>query len=353
MKIYIDITHPAEYNFFRNAIYLMKNNSSIDITIRPRGKLATIMDYEYGKSKYSSVGRYYTSFPGKIFGLIVRHLQLIKYCYGKKYDLYLGFGNFYPGYVSRVFNKPSIIFQDDCEYKLAYSLCKYSTDYLVIPNSIACDNNTLKYSGFKELAYLHPKYFTPNEFILKGYKLIPSEYVFVRETIFNSLDYKGIDPIKLEDVLGIISNMGLKAVVSLEEDKDLSNFKNCVVIDKSDDIFSIMHFALFTVSSGDSMVRESCLVGTPSIYTGKRNMSVNQELLAKGCMFKADNVDSFKEIVEYVVSSNIKQQTKEIINKAILYEWDDTTKVIMDILNAVYTKNDSNINKYRCKSEQP
>ena len=51
-KILLDITHVAEFNFFKNAIEKMESFAEIDVIIRSRGQLAQIMDREFGKNKY-------------------------------------------------------------------------------------------------------------------------------------------------------------------------------------------------------------------------------------------------------------------------------------------------------------
>jgi len=345
-KILLDITHVAEFNFFKNAIERMESFAEIDVIIRSRGQLAQIMDREFGKNKYDQIGKHYATIYGKLFGLIYRNIEVISYCHGKNYDLYTGFGSFYASFASRFYRKPSVLFPDDYEYKLTYNLCKYSSDYLVIPDSIPSTGNVLKYRGFKELAYLHPNYFSPNEKVLDYYNLEPNEYVFIREISKRSLNYKDLDQIDLPTIIRSIYEAGLKAVVSLEDKNAYTKLENCIIIDKPVDVFSLMHFALFSISSGDSMARESCLVGTPSIYTGERDMVVNKEFINKSCMFKVNNLSDLNNTVQNIINKNIKKETKRIIEKSIKYEWMDTTEVIVDVLEAIAKKNEYALEKY-------
>jgi predicted glycosyltransferase len=90
-----------------------------------------------------------------------------------------------------------------------------------------------------------------------------------------------------------------------------------------------MHFALFTISSGDTMARESCLAGTPVIYTGGRYMSVNADLIRKGIFFEPDKDTSVMNLVDRVIGQNIKEKTQGVVRRALLQEWDDTTEVII------------------------
>lgn len=98
-----------------------------------------------------------------------------------------------------------------------------------------------------------------------------------------------------------------------------------------------MHFALLTISSGDTMARESCLTGTPVIYTGGRYMSVNTELVRKGVFFEPDSDHTVMDLVTMIRTANIKEKTGETVRQALLNEWEDTTEVIVrNVLEAVH-----------------
>ena len=108
-----------------------------------------------------------------------------------------------------------------------------------------------------------------------------------------------------------------------------------------------MSYALFTVSSGDSMARESCLVGTPAIYTGGRDMAINIELIKRSCMFKVEDEKDIKDTIDHVINNNIKREVQTKIDLAIRNEWVDTTEVILDVLMGTIEKDNSLIEKYK------
>lgn len=80
------------------------------------------------------------------------------------------------------------------------------------------------------------------------------------------------------------------------------------------------------------MARESCMLGTPVIYTGGREMAINKELERKGCFFKVEGESQILGVIMKIIEDGIKKQTIEAITYAIQYEWEDTTKVIVDNL---------------------
>jgi predicted glycosyltransferase len=114
--------------------------------------------------------------------------------------------------------------------------------------------------------------------------------------------------------------------------------KNCIILEEPvEDIYSLLKFAALTISSGDTMARESCLVGTPTIYTGGRDMYVNKELIRKECMFKVDDIEQVPITVKYILENDMKKHIERIIGHAIKHEWEDTTEIIIenliDVLN--------------------
>ena len=355
MRILIDIVHQADVNFFKNAIdALNMRQVDIDIVARPRGKVVDILNSELELYKpFTSIGRHYNSTIGKMFGLIARNIYLLKFLRGKNYNIYTSLGSFYLGFAAYFYRKPLVLFVDDYDYKLAYYLCKLSADYLVMPECIPpTGKNILKYKGFKELAYLHPNYFKPDRKALEQYGLTPDNYVFIREVARVSLNYKNLQQTDLPEIIHRLNKLGLDAVLSLEDKTRADSLKdNCIVLEEPvDDIFSLMSFALFTVSSGDSMARESCLVGTPTIYTGGRDMVINKELIEKGCMFKADNKQQLDVAMANIIENDVKEETKRTIEKAVKYEWMDTTEVILDILTGVANKDESLLEKYKVEA---
>lgn len=336
MNIVIDFVHPADVNFYKNTInILMERKVDINLIVRPRGRLISILQKELPPTytDLKIIGKHYSNIHGKIFGLIKRDLELIFYLNKIDFDVSTSLG-FQICHASRVLRKPCVAFEDDYEYKIPFYLAKFTATRHVMPECIpATGKNIYKFNGFKELAYLHPRYFKPNKKILEQYKLRPQEYVFIREIANTSLNYKGSSA-KLHEITEHFKKMGFQIVVSLENKSLIDRFKkNCIILEEPvDDIYSLLRFAALTISSGDTVARESCLVGTPTIYTGGRDMYVNEELIKKECMFKVDNIEKVPTTIKYILENDMKIHVERIIEHEIKHEWKDTTEVILENL---------------------
>jgi hypothetical protein len=344
MKILVDLNHPVDVNFFKNAIALLakRHNCDIEITLQPRGKLVPILQRELPDYRFTSIGTYRKSLAGKVFGAGYRFARLLSYVRRGGFDAVVSFGGIGVCHATYVLRKPSVIFDDDIEYRIGFYPYKPFATRLVMPHHIPVrGRNVVKYKGFKELAYLHPNHFKPDEGALREYGVTPGKYVFVREVSKMSMNYAHLEEGQLADVCRRLRTSGLDVVLSLE-DKSLTDLfaPHCIILQEPvRDIYSLMHFALLAISSGDTMARESCLTGTPAIYTGGRFMSVNTELIKRGIFFEPDTDHTVMKLVDMIIEQNIKKKTREIMQQALSSgEWEDTTEVIVNNVLEVMQK---------------
>ena len=346
--VIIDITHYPHVNFYKHAIkILIEKNVDVHVILRPRGKLVSIFQKECPNVPFVLIGQHRKTIYGKMFDLVERDIAFLKYLRKTEFNAGTGFGSINIAHTTRFFGKPAIIFGDDIEYKLVYYLIKPFATKLVMSSS-AHGKNLLKYNGFKELAYLHPNHFKPDKKALEPYDLNQYEYVFIREVSSASLNYRKMEMGKLSKILNYLKEKDLKIVLSIEDKSLINLFKDhCIILKEPvEDIHSLLHFAAFTVSSGDSIARESCLVGTPAIYTGGRDMAINNELIKRSSMFKVEDEKGIKNTIEYIINSDIKKEVEAKIKYAIEHEWMDTTQVILDVLLGTIYKDKSLIEKY-------
>ena len=340
MNILFDLNHPVDVNFFKNAV--LKLNAigyNIIVVFRSRGKLKKILEYELGQLKIIEVGKHAKSTFGKITGQVKRDIDMFNLFKKEKIDLVVSFGGV-SSVAARFARIPYLDFDDDFEYKLTFYRGNIFSTRHIIPDFITFDNmKTYKYKGFKELAYLHPKYFHFDVEEIKKNGLLPNEYIFIRLISSVSLNYKE-EKNNFGEVINEAAKIGLKIVVSLEDDELKKQIQHdCIFLEEPvNDLYSIMKGAAFIISSGDTMARESCLLGVPCIYIGGREMAVNNELINMGAMFFETDVDNIVKRMKHIIGSSIKEQIDQKINDKIKNEWEDTTEVILKHINEFLKK---------------
>jgi len=332
MNILFDFNHPVDVNFFKNSIKLLaKEQHKIILTYRERGRLKDILQYEIGQYTLTCIGSHRKGFIRKVVGQLYRDYKF--YCFQKENSINLsvcfGATNAIASAVNRI---PYLAFDDDAEYKIPFYHANLFATRHIIPDFIkVTKKNIFKYRGFKELAYLHPNYFQPDISEIEKYNLRKDKYIFIREVANVSLNYKK-ENTPIQAIIKYLKKTDYSIVLSLEDKKLIVKFeKDCIILQEPiKDIYSLIKYALFVISSGDTVAREACLLGTPSIYTGGRSMSVNKELIETGCMYKMESYDKIKSQIDALCDNNEKKRIEKLIAEKIADEWDDTTQVILE-----------------------
>ncbi len=339
MKILIDVLHIVYWNFYKNAINLLEDRGiDVHLTVRPRGNLVKIIEFENPQIDLTIIGKHQNYLRGKVIDSITRTYELSNYIRKNKIDAVSSDG-FNIGFASKMARVPSLMHLDDFEYKTTFYLGMISGSKILIPSSIPINGtNVIKYRGFKELAFLNPKYFKPSKDVLSEIGVEERNYAYLRVVSPISLNYKQnpIDIERFKKIINYIKQFGYDVVLSSESELLSRQLKKlCTVIEKPlKDHHSILKYAAFTISTGDSVARESCLVGTPTLYMGGRDMCVNRELIEMGAMFKEEEDLKILNFIKYNMENNLKEHIEKKINHSIKYKWENVTDVIVE--NLIY-----------------
>lgn len=338
MKIWIDIGHAAQLNFYRNAINALSIDNNIILTVLDRGKLVKIARKELGLIENCTIIKIGSHSGSKISAIIDANiLKLIKlYHFYLKYKPQIALGNGYlHGVIGKSFNFPVIMFSDDIERKVsAFLMNKLSSElYYVTGSDIdKIDKKISIFNSLKEWAYLSPKYFQPNEKDLIKYSVKANNYIFVREVITGTLNYQFQD----KNMIASISDKfpkGLKVLLSLEDKNEIRHYPKDWILLKEpvEDIHSLIYYSKVLISSGDSMAREGSILGVPSVYCGIRDMKANNVMIKKGMLFheKVENtIDTINRILNI-----LEFQEKEKFRNKLNEDWIDITQFIVNRVN--------------------
>ena len=132
---------------------------------------------------------------------------------------------------------------------------------------------------------------------------------------------------------GYARNYLLKKNKALRANKENIDFyigKGIILEEPVEDIHSIIKYASVTLTTGDTLARESCLLGTPSIYAGKRDMPINKELISMGLMKKIDNFDDILPTINKIIDSKLKSKFKRKVKNNLENYWQNTTELIVN-----------------------
>ncbi len=314
MKILVDIGHPAHVHFFKNMIWKLEENGH-EILITSRDKDVTLRLLEIYKFKYECVGRYRKNGILKFIDLLNIDYNLYKVCKNFNPDLILGFGSINAAHVSFFIRKPCIIFDDD-EY--SYKFYKPFTKMICTTHTFKIDlgEKHIKFRGYKELAYLHPRYFKPNPNALKEIGLDKSEVFiimrFVGWTAFHDVGKSGLDS---EKKLFFVEELQKYARILISTENNLlPALEKYKIIIPPDKIHDLIYFAKMLIGDTQTMTTEAAILGTPAIrcnsWVGKDDMLNFIELEQKfGLIFNYNDPDkALEKAVELIQKQNLKEE---------------------------------------------
>jgi uncharacterized protein len=332
MKIWFDIGHLAQYNFYKYAIINLSKTNIVLVTAIDRGKLINILFKELeeiGGCKVIKVGKH----TGNKYSIILRSnilrfIQLCFFYFKYKPDISVGNG-FLHGFVGKLFNKPRLMFGDDIERKLDFMLKKFAATEIYYANVLSQGEKIKSFNALKEWAYLSPSTFSPIVGSLSFYNLSPKNYIFIREVSVRSLNYAN----QKENLIASISNrlpQNLRVVLSLEDKSSYSQYpKDWILLSEPvSNIHSLIYFSKILISSGDSMAREGAILGVPSIYCGVRKMAANEMMIGKG-MLLHKKIDDVPLTVKHIIANDLKFPAQDDFRARLLHEWVDVTEFIV------------------------
>ena len=327
MNIAIDISHIAYWNFYKNIIKKLENQEhNVYIFIRERGPLLKVVQKEYKNQKNVIItGKYYKG-RKKLFLHLLRIPVLIYFLYKYKVDV-VSSDTFFIGLASKFKNIPAILHSDDFEYTFSYKMTQLFSSKMIIPDVFPkTSKKDIYYRGCKENAYLGKDYFTPQEHVLNNIISDSSKYVFIRLVSKSSLNYLKADSIEneIEKLIGYLNERNIMVLI-FSEDSYKTNNENCKILNPPiKDFHSILKYALCTVTEGDTMARESAVLGTPVVYMGGRTMRIHNYFNQYDSFLETNKLSDIIPFFENILGNEA--------SKEIEYNFDDINQVMVDYI---------------------
>jgi len=235
MKIVIFANTPAQVHFYNNIILKLKEDGhQVKILIRNYGETIEVanelrLDYAVHSNPSSSK-------VGKIISLPLEILKAYKIMRNFRPDLVSGFG-VYDAFTSALLGSKCVEFTDSeprvnrLFYAIQFKLYMPFVDAIITPESFR-DNlgkKQIRVNSFKELAYLHPYYFKPDEGIKGLLGLRDCEdYVLLRFNAFDAVHDFGIGGFSNNDKIRLVCELEKYTKVFISSESGVPDEITCV-----------------------------------------------------------------------------------------------------------------------------
>jgi predicted glycosyltransferase len=342
MRVLFDIVHPAHVHFFKNMIRLLEARGH-QTRIVAREKDVTIGLLDRLGFEYESVGR---SEKKSLFGqareLAVRNLTLARVAREFGPDVIMT-RNPSGAQVGRLLGIPAIFDTDDGRaVGIHYWSAAPFAHVITTPDCTEpLGARHVTYPGYKQSAYLHPNYFTPDRSVLADLGVKAGERFFIVRFVewvaSHDTGEAGLRPDVQRSIVDEISRHG-RVFVSHEGKipPELASYQFPLSPDRMHDALA---FADLLVGESQTMCAEAAVLGTPSLrvssfagrlgYLGELE---NRYGLTYG--YRPDQVGEFRaHLTRWLAEPSLRQSLSRK-HQQLMTEKVDVARWFVDFLEA-------------------
>jgi len=321
MNIVVDVTHPGHVHFFKYAIEEWKKHGH-NVTIAARDKditLSLLDDYGY---QYFCLSRVKRGMVGFVKELLEHESKLFSLARKVKADVLLNIGGTFIVHTGKLLDIPTIVFTDTEHAKLSNGITFPFATKICTPDCFEGDlgRKQLRYAGYHELAYLHPKYFTPNPKVLEAVGMEPHERFFVVRFVSwgaaHDIGQKGFTSSGKRELIRRLAELG--RVIITSEAPLLLEFEPYRMNISPTKIHDLLYYSTLFIGEGATMASEAAIMGTPAIYVNPLSAGTLQEQEQKyGLLFNiTDERRATEQAINLAYNPNVHneyQKKREIL----------------------------------------
>ena len=313
MKIIVDINHPGHVHFFKYFIWEMqKNGCEVLITASKKEITYDLLDC-YGFD-YVKMGGFGDSILRKIISVPRMDYNMYKVVKEFQPDMLLGLASFRIAHSGFLLRKDSINFDDTEHARGELHLYLPFVNCVCTPSCYANNlgKKQIRYNGYHELAYLHPKHFIPNSEVLSEIGLLNGQKFFIVRFVsweaVHDIGEKGFTYDGKKRLVELLRKHG--RVIITSESSLPPEFEPYRMSISPTKIHDLLYYAAMYVGEGGTMASEAAVLGTPSIYVNTLKMGYLQELEAKyGLIYMLEDPNkAIKKVDELLTCTNLKEQ---------------------------------------------
>ena len=340
MRVLIDIGHPGHVHLFRHFAHLfIGKGNSVLFTARTKEHEAELL--KSAGLPFVMLGKHYSSFFGKIWGMVRYNIQIFFISLRFRPDIFLSHGSLYTLLAATVKRRPNIALEDSGNPEQVRLYLPFTAAVLT-STSFPYDygRKQIRYRGYHELAYLHPNYFSADQSVVNELGLNPGEKYFIMRLVgwkaSHDRSHSGLTADQTQQIVDYLSDRG-KVFISSELRLPPSLEQYRFPLDPSR-MHHALAFATLFVGEGATMASESAVLGTAAIYVNTiRRGYLEEQERDYGLVSCFRNFDGVMErITELLNRPDLKSETKKSSQRLINDKCDVTRFLVQFIEDYPY-----------------
>lgn len=269
MRILVDISHPAHVHFFRNAISMWHEHRHL-VRVVARDKDITCDLLRRFDIPHKVLSKARTGFVGWTVEMLVHTVRLLSEVLAFRPHVMLQIGGIFVGPVGWLTCTPAWAFTDTENATLSNSITFPFVDRIFTPQCYNLNHGSkhLRYPGFHELAYLHPRRFVPDPSVLAPFGLKPgAPFFIVRFVAWQSAHDMGERGFTLPNKIKLVSELARHGRVFVSSEAPLPDplkpYASPIPVEQ---IHHFIAHATLVVGESATMASEAVFLGTPAIF---------------------------------------------------------------------------------------
>jgi len=338
MRVLFNIDHPAKLHLFKHAIRILnKEGHETLLTVIEKDVISSLLEHDpiLREFEYISLGKYPSNKFKKAIKAIKIESELLKTIRKFKPDILVGgCGNFYIAHIGSILRIPSLVFDTNDSATIQHMLTAPFATRIYTPISYKKDfgKKHIRYNGFHELAYLHPRYFKPDKKVLFEYGFSKDETLVILRLVgwsaIHDIGESGLSDKLLLKYIRTIEDYGATVLITSERPltQELEKYRIPVPPHRLHDL---LYYSTLYIGEGATTASEAAMLGTHAIYINSIRLGYLEELerVYKISYNLPNEKMALKKAIHLLKTPNLKKLGK-MKRKQIIKDKIDVTKFI-------------------------
>ncbi len=315
-KIIIDIGHPANVHLFKYIVREL-NNIGWETLFTVTAKDVTVYLLDAYKLPYIILGRTQHNILMKLIyelWLLIKYIYLL---YNIKPCIIISRGSIHSIVSSFFMGINHIVFSDTETAIYINNITKILVNTILTSDTYLYNygKKQIRFPGYKELSYLHPNVFIPDESVLDILEVKKGEkYAIVRFVAWKATHDIGHSGISYENKIKLVNTLSKHLRVFISSEAELpEELKKFQINVPAEQMHNTLAFAQLFIGESGTMASESAVLGTPAIFINNNHFGCIDDQANYGLIFtytesEGDQVAAIKKAEELALKPNSKEE---------------------------------------------
>jgi predicted glycosyltransferase len=306
MNILIDIGHPGHVHLLHGvAEEMIARGHKVFYSVRDIPVAKRLMEH-YRMTPWVDLGGKKDSLTGKAQTVLHQDIQLLKFVQRNHINIGLSSG-IVLSHVSKLTSMKAYVFDDDDDAAEPL-IVKYGhplSDVVFTPDCIRRKTkHAVYYAGTHELAYLHPKRFSPNPVVLQHAGIQEDERFFIMRFValkgHHDVGQQGLTMDQKKALVALLKKHG-RVIITSERTIE-PEFEQYRLPVPPEEIHSLMAYSAMFLGDSQTMTSEAAVLGVPALKcnTFAGRLSVPNMLENKYGLCYAYQPQQFDEMYHHI-----------------------------------------------------